>query len=259
MNKGHLLFCLLLSIITLIPTSQSLCAKTGGEASSSTRAAEISEALSGTKFFLTSTKEDNGFKVELNVISSTVPQAQLREELFYLWGVKRPGKPIEWTESRQTFIEVPLEYADATVYLQPKDMGWFHGPVYHIKVQDQKVFRAINNVLKVDAEGTIYKMDDTKYSYKYGKVYLEHNTDLPYKYQYAGWSPLQAEVYSPFGYDYTIEVEHGEFCIKHVVPESELDALLKNYKSGQSYVYVVALLNCEQKIIQLVPVTITLK
>lgn len=49
----------------------------------------------------------------------------------------------------------------------------------------------------------------------------------------------------------------GALSIKNIFPDMELDYIIQNSTSGKTYVYMVALLNPENNIVQLVPISIT--
>ena len=113
--------------------------------------------------------------------------------------------------------------------------------------------------MKVDVNGNIYKEDGSAYSYKNGKVYLTRDTNLPSDYQHDIWTSTKAVVFSPFASQYNVLVTRGEIPIKHILPQDELNYVISNSDTGQTNIYTIALLNPEDKIIQFMPFTITLK
>lgn len=91
------------------------------------------------------------------------------------------------------------------------------------------------------------------------EVYLTRNTNLPSEYQHDIWTSTKAVVFSPFSANYTIPVSKGALSIKNVLPDAELNYIIQNSTTGQAYVYTIALLNPEDKIVQLIPISITYK
>jgi hypothetical protein len=152
---------------------------------------------------------------------------------------------------------VPLEYKNVTVYFKVCDSNGNFGPVQYINAQAEDVFSVTNGILGVDANKCIYKSNGSSYSYKNGKIYLTRNTSLPSEYQHDIWTSTKAVVFSPFGANYTIPVNMGALSIKNIFPDMELDYIIQNSTSGKTYVYMVALLNPENNIVQLVPISIT--
>lgn len=128
-----------------------------------------------------------------------------------------------------------------------------------VKVNAYDVFLAENNHLKVDANSNIYKEDGSVYSYKNGKVYLTRDASLPSDYQHDIWTSTKAVVFSPFANQYNVLVTRGEISIKNILPQEELNYVISNSDTGQTNIYTIALLNPEDKIIQFLPFTITLK
>ncbi|MBR7183072.1 MAG: hypothetical protein IKD41_03655, partial [Alistipes sp.] len=55
--------------------------------------------------------------------------------------------------------------------------------------------------------------------------------------------------------DLMYKVTFYEIPIKQVLPEEELNLVIQNATTGKEYVYTIALLNPEDKIIQFIPVT----
>ena len=66
-------------------------------------------------------------------------------------------------------------------------------------------------------------------------------------------------VFSPFASQYNVLVTRGEIPIKDILPQDELNYVISNSDTGQTNIYTIALLNPEDKIIQFMPFTITLK
>ncbi len=213
------------------------------------------------KYVLAASHEPDGYRIEANLIASQFsnPNEYINKIVSYYWGIKFPNSQINWSTTNEPCIFVPLEDKAVTAYFKVCDSNGNFSPVQYVSAQAQDVFSATNSTLSVDANKNIYKADGTSYSYKYGKIYLTRNSSLSSAYQHDIWTPTKAEVFSPFSSNYTIPVSKGEISVKNVFPDEELGYVIQNSVTGQSHIYVVALLNPEDKIIQLVPVTITLK
>lgn len=211
------------------------------------------------KYILAANHVPNGFKIDANLITSQFsnPSEQLNNIVSYHWGVKFPNKQIVWNVTSEPSILVPLEYKNVTVYFKVCDSNGNFGPVQYINAQAEDVFSVTNGILGVDANKCIYKSNGSSYSYKNGKIYLTRNTSLPSEYQHDIWTSTKAVVFSPFGANYTIPVNMGALSIKNIFPDMELDYIIQNSTSGKTYVYMVALLNPENNIVQLVPISIT--
>ena len=54
-------------------------------------------------------------------------------------------------------------------------------------------------------------------------------------------------------------VSRGEMSIKDILPQEELDYITHNMQDGHTCLYTIALLNPEDKFIQIIPVTIKVK
>ena len=116
-----------------------------------------------------------------------------------------------------------------------------------------------NNILSIDKSKNIYKENGSLYSYKNGKIYLTRDTSLPSQYQKDIWTSTKGVVFSPFSTAYDVTVTRGEIPIKQVLPEEELNLVIQNATTGKEYIYTIALLNPEDKIIQFIPVTFKMK
>lgn len=213
------------------------------------------------KYILVANHEPNGFKVDANLITSQFsnPSEQINRIVCYHWGVKFPNKQIVWSTTNEPSILIPLEDKNVTVYFKVCDSNGDFGQVQYINALAQDVFAVTNGVLGVDGNKCIYKPDGTVYSYKNGKIYLTRNTNLPSEYQHDIWTSTKAVVFSPFSANYTIPVNKGALSIKNVLPDAELNYIIQNSTTGQAYVYTIALLNPEDKIVQLIPISITYK
>lgn len=213
------------------------------------------------KYILAASHEPNGFKINANLITSQFSNTseQINKIVSYHWGVKFPNKQIVWDVTNEPSILVPLEDKNVTVYFKVCDSNGNYGQIQYINAQAQDVFSVTNGILEVDASKCIYKSDGSAYSYKNGKIYLTRNTSLPSEYQHDIWTSTKAVVFSPFGANYTIPVSKGALSIKNVFPDAEINYIIQNSISGKTYVYMTALLNPENKIVQLVPISITFK
>lgn len=213
------------------------------------------------KYVLSAKHEPNGFKVDANCIDTEFqPHLEAVNRIIqYQWGVKFPDKPITWQITNTPSIFIPLEDKDAVVFFKIYDTNGEESTTQSIKVNAYDVFLAENNHLKVDANSNIYKEDGSAYSYKNGKVYLTRDTNLPSDYQHDIWTSTKAVVFSPFASQYNVLVTRGEIPIKDILPQDELNYVISNSDTGQTNIYTIALLNPEDKIIQFLPFTITLK
>jgi len=213
------------------------------------------------KYVLSAKHEPDGFKVDATCIDAEFQShfETVNRIIQYQWGVKFPNKPIIWQITNTPSIFIPLEDKDAVVFFKIHDTNGEESTTQSIKVNAYDVFLAENNHLKVDANGNIYKEDGSVYSYKNGKVYLTRDTNLPSDYQHDIWTSTKAVVFSPFASEYNVLVTRGEIPIKDILPQDELNYVISNSDTGQTNIYTIALLNPEDKIIQFMPFTITLK
>lgn len=213
------------------------------------------------RYILSTSHEPDGFKIDAICIDAEF-QSHLQtanKVLLFQWGVKLPNKSIEWKTTSSPSIFIPLEDKDAVVFFKVSDSNGNESTIQSIQVNAYDIFFATNNHLKVDANKNIYKEDGSAYSYKNGKVYLTRNKDLPSNYQHDIWTATKAVVFSPFANQYSVSVTRGEIPIKNILPQDELNDVLNNSDMGQTNIYTIALLNPEDKIIQFLPFTITLK
>lgn len=88
---------------------------------------------------------------------------------------------------------------------------------------------------------------------------MTRDASLPSDYQHDIWTSTKAVVFSPFANQYNVLVTRGEISIKNILPQEELNYVISNSDTGQTNIYTIALLNPEDKIIQFLPFTITLK
>lgn len=213
------------------------------------------------RYTLSAKHEPDGFKIDATCIDTEF-QSHLQTAnriILFQWGVKSPNKSIEWKTTNSPSIFIPLEDKDAIVFFKVSDNNGNESTTQSIKVNAYDIFFATNNHLKVDANKNIYKEDGSAYSYKNGKVYLTHNSNLPSNYQHDIWTSTKAVVFSPFANQYNVLVTRGEVPIKNILPQDELNYALNNSDMGQTNIYTIALLNPENRIIQFLPFTITLK
>lgn len=213
------------------------------------------------KYILSAKHEPDGFKIDATCIDAEFqPHLETVNRIIqYQWGVKFPNKPVNWQITNTPSIFVPLEDKDAVVFFKVHDANSNESISQSVKVNAYDVFWAENNHLKVDANSNIYKEDGSVYSYKNGKVYLTRDTSLPSDYQHDIWTSTKAVVFSPFANQYNVLVTRGEIPIKGILPQEELNYVISNSDIGQTNIYTIALLNPEDKIIQFLPFTITLK
>lgn len=213
------------------------------------------------RYVLTSKHEPGGFKIDASCIDGEF-QNQLEavnKIVQFQWGVKFPGKSLEWNVINCASIFIPLDNKDAVVFLKVSDGNGNESVVQSVKVTGNDVFLPTNNHIKVDVNKNLYKENGSSYSYKRGKLYLTRDTSLPTEYQRANWTAMEADVYSPFSNQYNIIVDGGEIMLKNILPEEELDYVVSNLEVGQTYTYTIALKNPQKKVIQLLPFTVTLK
>lgn len=213
------------------------------------------------RYVLTSKHEPGGFKIDASCIDGEF-QNQLEAVnniVQFQWGVKFPGKSLEWNVINCASIFIPLDNKDAVVFLKVSDGNGNESVVQSVKVTGNDVLLPTNNHIKVDGNKNIYKENGSSYSYKRGKLYLTRDTSLPTEYQRANWTAMEADVYSPFSNQYNIIVDGGEIMLKDILPEEELDYVVSNLEVGQTYTYTIALKNPQKKVIQLLPFTVTLK
>lgn len=213
------------------------------------------------RYILSSKQEPGGFKIDASCIDGEF-QNQLEavnKIVQFQWGVKFPGKSLEWNATNSASIFIPLDNKDAVVFFKVSDGNGNESVVQSVKACGNDVFLPTNNHIKVDVNKNLYKENGSSYSYKRGKLYLTRDTSLPTEYQRANWTAMEADVYSPFSNQYNIIVDGGEIMLKNILPEEELDYVVSNLEVGQTYTYTIALKNPQKKVIQLLPFTVTLK
>lgn len=212
-------------------------------------------------YLLSSKHEPDGFEVEAKCIDGIYKANidNINASLTFRWGVKFPNKSIRWVDTNSPSIFIPIEDKDAVVFLKTIDDNEKESPLQSVKCTATDIFYASNNRLLLDNEKKVYKEDGTVYSYKYGKIYLTRDTSLPKEYQGDIWTSTKAKVYSPFSSTYVVPVSRGEMSIKDILPQEELDYITHNMQVGYTCLYTIALLNPEDKFIQIIPVTIKVK
>lgn len=198
-----------------------------------------------------------------NIISSQFKNytSWINQVITFCWGVKYAGRDITWISSHSPSIMLPLEKdADnVTVYFKLIDNNENESPMQFVNAVSSDLFSVNNNILSIDENKNIYKENGSLYSYKNGKIYLTRDTSLPSQYQKDIWTSTKGVVFSPFSSAYDVTVTRGEIPIKQVLPEEELNLVIQNATTGKEYVYTIALLNPEDKIIQFIPVTFKMK
>lgn len=227
-------------------------------ATGSTNVAVLRPNVGLPRYILFAKHESDGFKIDAVCIDAEYKSRQ-QTVIQFQWGIKLPNKSIEWMTTNSASILVPLEDEDAVVFFKVSDTNGNESATQSIQVNSRDVFVATNNHLKIDAAKNIYKDDNSSYSYKYGKVYLTRDDNLPTEYQQDIWTSTKAVMFSPFANQYNVLVTRGEIPIKGILPQEELDYIISNSDVGQVNIYTIALLNPENEIIQLLPFTITLK
>ena len=128
-----------------------------------------------------------------------------------------------------------------------------------VSTEGVSLFAIKNAAEKIGFNSVYGKENGSLYSYKNGKIYLTRDTSLPSQYQKDIWTSTKGVVFSPFSTAYEVTVTRGEIPIKQVLPEEELNLVIQNATTGKEYIYTIALLNPEDKIIQFIPVTFKMK
>lgn len=212
-------------------------------------------------YLLSSKHKPDGFEIEAKCIDETYKANidNINASLIFRWGVKFPNKDIRWIDTNSPSVFIPIEDKDAVVFLKIIDSNGKESPLQSVKCTATDIFYASNNRLLLDAAKKIYKEDGTTYSYKYGKIYLTRDISLSKEYEGDIWTSTKAKVYSPFNSTYIIPVSRGEMSIKDVLPQEELDYITHNMQVDHTCLYTIALLNPEDKFIQIIPVTIKIK
>lgn len=212
-------------------------------------------------YLLSSKHKPDGFEIEAKCIDETYKANidNINSSLIFRWGVKFPNKDIRWIDTNSPSVFIPIEDKDAVVFLKIIDSNGKESLPQSVKCTATDIFYASNNRLLLDAAKKIYKEDGTTYSYKYGKIYLTRDISLSKEYEGDIWTSTKAKVYSPFNSTYIIPVSRGEMSIKDVLPQEELDYITHNMQVDHTCLYTIALLNPEDKFIQIIPVTIKIK
>lgn len=212
-------------------------------------------------YLLSSKHKPDGFEIEAKCIDETYKANidNINSSLIFRWGVKFPNKDIRWIDTNSPSVFIPIEDKDAVVFLKIIDSNGKESLPQSVKCTATDIFYASNNRLLLDAAKKIYKEDGTTYSYKYGKIYLTRDISLSKEYEGDIWTSTKAKVYSPFNSTYIIPVSRGEMSIKDVLPQEELDYITHNMQVYHTCLYTIALLNPEDKFIQIIPVTIKIK
>ena len=212
-------------------------------------------------YLLSSKHKPDGFEIEAKCIDETYKANidNINSSLIFRWGVKFPNKDIRWIDTNSPSVFIPIEDKDAVVFLKIIDSNGKESLPQSVKCTATDIFYASNNRLLLDAAKKIYKEYGTTYSYKYGKIYLTRDISLSKEYEGDIWTSTKAKVYSPFNSTYIIPVSRGEMSIKDVLPQEELDYITHNMQVDHTCLYTIALLNPEDKFIQIIPVTIKIK
>ncbi len=214
-------------------------------------------------YILSANHVPGGYMINANIISSQFKNytSWINQVITFCWGVKYAGRDITWISSHSPSIMLPLEKdADnVTVYFKLIDNNENESPMQFVNAVSSDLFSVNNNILSIDENKNIYKENGSLYSYKNGKIYLTRDTSLPSQYQKDIWTSTKGVVFSPFSSAYDVTVTRGEIPIKQVLPEEELNLVIQNATTGKEYVYTIALLNPEDKIIQFIPVTFKMK
>lgn len=214
-------------------------------------------------YVLSANHVPGGYMINANVISTQFKNytSWINQVITFCWGVKYEGRDITWINSHSPSIMLPLEKEsdNVTVYFKQIDSNGNESTVQFVNAVSSDLFFVNNNILSVDENKNIYKENGSLYSYKNGKIYLTRDTSLPNQYQKDIWTSTKGVVFSPFSSTYDVTVTRGEIPIKQVLPEEEFNFVIQNAATGKEYVYTIALLNPEDKIIQFIPVTFKMK
>ena len=213
------------------------------------------------RYVLNATHVPDGYQITTECIDSKFNQniALVNRTLNFHWGVKFPGKSINWMTSDNPALFIPLEDNNVEVFFKVSDRRGNESAVQHVSANAPDIYYVTNNELQMDASGNIYKEDGVKYSYKNGKVYLTRDPSLSSYYQRDLWTITEARVISPFNAPYNITVSRGEIAIKNILPQKEVNLIKSTGSSGASFMYVISLLNPEDKVVQFIPVTVKYK
>ena len=214
-------------------------------------------------YVLSANHVPGGYMINANIISSQFKNysSWINQVITFCWGVKYAGRDIKWVNGHSPSIMLPLEREadNATVYFKLIDNNGNESPMQFVNAVSSDLFFVNNNILSIDKSKNIYKENGSLYSYKNGKIYLTRDTSLPSQYQKDIWTSTKGVVFSPFSTAYDVTVTRGEIPIKQVLPEEELNLVIQNATTGKEYIYTIALLNPEDKIIQFIPVTFKMK
>lgn len=215
------------------------------------------------RFVLKASHEPNGYKINAECIDNeyTEQLQDLNGVIKFRFGVKFPSKEIKWIETESPNLQVQLDPKDSKVIVLFKviDQLGNESPVQTIEVNSQDVYAVINSKLYVDAQGNLYKENKNKYSYTSGRVYVRYKDDLPEKYKERKWMVTSAMVLSPYLKTQNISARDGGPLIKNIIPEDELNYIIKGSEDGQVYNYMIILLNYKGEYVQFVPLSITYK
>lgn len=214
-------------------------------------------------YVLSANHMPGGYMINANIISTQFKNytSWINQVITFCWGVKYAGRDIAWINSHSPSIMLPLERGadNVIVYFKQIDNNGNESPMQFVNAVSSDLFFVNNNILSVDENKNISKENGSLYSYKNGKIYLTRDTSLPSQYQKDIWTSTKGVVFSPFSSTYDVTVTRGEIPIKQVLPEEELNLVIQNATTGKEYVYTIALLNPEDKIIQFIPVTFKMK
>lgn len=165
--------------------------------------------------------------------------------------------PVGCSSSKGDLEEIPSYPEESPDYV---DIGGESIQVKgYVKKDAPPVFSATNAHLWIDATGQLYKENGSPYSYKHGKVYLEHDRQLPKEYQRAIWTPTKAIIKASEERKHLVYISRGEISVKEILPPTELEQIIGEYKNGENREYTIILLNAENRIIQQMPFTLTTK
>ena len=212
------------------------------------------------RFVLFTTKEASGYLVKAECMDAamaknTYPNSSVR----FTWGVRYPGKEIVWTAGDKASLLVPSGEDGTVVILKVTDQDGKNETVQSIKVSEKEVYYAINNQILIDSKKNIYLEDGEEYSYEYGEVDLDFNPDSPSKYAGYAWTATSATVYTPHATHYDVDISRGHISIMDIIPEEEVNYIVKNGEVGHEVVYTIALKNPNNGIIQLIPFSVKFK
>lgn len=214
------------------------------------------------RYILSATYEPGGYQVRAACIDPEFKDRlpEVNTVITYRWGIKYPGKDIEWVDTYEENLCIGLINGEpeTTVFLKVMDPLGNASTTQSVKVASRDIYYARNQKLYISDNGKLYDAENLSYVYKMSSVYIKYLPDLPDEYKKTKWMVTTADVISPFSGVRRIRVTPYA-AIYDILPLDEFDFIKNAADENRSYTYMLVLRNASYSVIQFFPVVFSYK